>query len=454
MIIIFFVVMTQLQSHRPSAIYQIGMALVMVAMLILPAVYLALTLLAAFDVYYFAAHYFTAIWSWHIGFSKLAFLLKVICSFTPLFVGSAVALFMIKPLFARRARQMQPLALDPAVEPRVYQLVQDVCSVVGAPSPRRIELNCELNASAHFDRGLRGFFVNHLILTLGMPLIAGLSQRELAGVVAHEFGHFRQGAGMRLTYVIRRVNIWFARVIYERDEWDEAIQSWANSEEWWIAFMVGCARFGVWVSRGILWLLMIVGHGISALLLREMEFDADRVEVRVAGSAAFEITMIKLAALGAVLADINREMVRMWRKQLQLPDNLPVLVEYRAAHLPEAERAKIENTVGLAKTGLLDTHPSTADRVRRARQLAESGMALRDERARELFDNFATISRLVTLAHYEDDLNVPTTADFLIPLEQLISAKTEPIPAALTAPAVPMMTYDPTKFTRPKPPTA
>ena len=86
-IIIFFVVMAQLQSHRPSAIYQIGMALVMVAMLILPAVYLALTLLAAFDVYYFAAHYFTAIWSWHIGFSKLAFLLKVICSFTPLFVG-------------------------------------------------------------------------------------------------------------------------------------------------------------------------------------------------------------------------------------------------------------------------------------------------------------------------------------------------------------------------------
>ena len=144
----------------------------------------------------------------------------------------------------------------------------------------------------------------------------------------------------------------------------------------------------------------------------------------------------------------------MWRKQLQLPDNLPVLVEYRAAHLPEAERAKIENRVGLAKTGLLDTHPSTADRVRRARQLAESGMALRDERARELFDNFATISRLVTLAHYEDDLNVPTTADFLIPLEQLISAKTEPIPAPLTAPAVPMMTYDPTKFTRPKPPTA
>jgi hypothetical protein len=40
------------------------------------------------------------------------------------------------------------LVLDPAVEPRVYGLVQEVCTAVGAPAPRRVELNCDLNASA------------------------------------------------------------------------------------------------------------------------------------------------------------------------------------------------------------------------------------------------------------------------------------------------------------------
>ena len=119
---------------------------------------------------------------------------------------------------------MQPLALDPAVEPRVYQLVPAICIAVRARAPRRIELNCDLNASAHFDRGLRGFFRGDLMLTLGMPLLAGLTQREIAGVIAHEFGHFRQGAGMRISYLIRRVNGWFARVVYERDAWDEAIE--------------------------------------------------------------------------------------------------------------------------------------------------------------------------------------------------------------------------------------
>ncbi|MDB6152447.1 MAG: hypothetical protein JWL90_900, partial [Chthoniobacteraceae bacterium] len=354
-------------NARPSAIYQLGLALVTAAMVILPCIYAALTALASYGVYYFGVHYFTAIWEWPTGYSKGGFIIKVICSATPLLVGSSVAFFMIKPLFARRAPKMQPLALNPLVEPRVYQMVQRVCRAVGASEPRRIELNCDLNASAGFDRGFSGFFGNGLILTLGMPLVAGLSERELAGVIAHEFGHFRQGAGMRLSYLIRSVNGWFARVIYERDAWDDVIASWGQTENSWVGFMVGCARFGVWISRGVLWILMIIGHAISGLLLRQMEYDADRVQMGVAGSAALESTMIKLGVLGKVLGEIHREMARVWRKQLQLPDNLPVLVEYRAARLAPEQVAKVELEISASKTNLFDTHPSAADRVKCAR---------------------------------------------------------------------------------------
>src|SRR5262245_49474999 len=176
------------------------------AMVILPCIYVALTASAVWGVYYFAAHHFVAIWNWPTGLSKFSLLFKVICSVTPLLVGGVVAFFMVKPLFAGRGRRMQPLALNPEFEPRIHQFVPDVCSVVGSPAPRRIELNCEVNASAHFDRGLHGWLGNDLILTLGLPLVAGLNARELAGVIAHEFGHFRQGTGMRLSYLIRRVN--------------------------------------------------------------------------------------------------------------------------------------------------------------------------------------------------------------------------------------------------------
>ena len=50
-----------------------------------------------------------------------------------------------------------------------------------------------------------------VVLTIGLPLAAGLTIQEFAGVLAHEFGHFAQGAGMKLTYLIRATSAWFAR---------------------------------------------------------------------------------------------------------------------------------------------------------------------------------------------------------------------------------------------------
>lgn len=410
-------------------------------MVVLPCIYIALTALAGYSVYYFATHYFLQIMDWPIS-GQGGLIAKFVCAFTPVLVGGSIAFFMVKPLFARRAKRMDPIALKQEMEPRVYQLVHDVCGAVGAPVPRRIQLDCDLNASASFDRGLRGMLGNKLILTLGMPLLAGLTQRELAGVIAHEFGHFRQGAGMRFSFLIRRINGWFMRVIYERDSWDEALVA-GGSQDWRLALMFGCARFGVWMSRRVLWCLMILGHAICALLLRQMEYDADRCEIRVAGSDAFESTILKLEVLGVVMKDLLFQMRRSWRKQFQLPDNLPVLVEYRAMCMPAEDREKIASKAGLVKTRLLDTHPSAADRIRQARRLGETGFDISDEPARALFENFDIVSRLVTLAHYEDNLNVPTTSDFLIPVEQIVRAKREPATEPAPQPAMPMMAYDP-----------
>jgi Zn-dependent protease with chaperone function len=44
-----------------------------------------------------------------------------------------------------------------------------------------------------------------------------LKAQELSEVLAHEFGHFSQGFGMRATYLIRSVNFWFTKVVYHRD---------------------------------------------------------------------------------------------------------------------------------------------------------------------------------------------------------------------------------------------
>ena len=447
-------------SARPSFLYRVATVAVAVTMAILPVVYVALTALAGWGVYLFATRHFVAIWRWPIG-GQAGLLIKTFCSFTPLLTGGVAAFFMVKPLFARRPRRMQPLALTAENEPRVHSLVHEVCRIVGAPAPRRIELSCDLNASAHFDGGLRGVFTNRLILTLGLPLVAGLTQRELAGVIAHEFGHFRQGGGMRVSYLVRRLSGWFARVIYERDSWDALIAGWAaeaRGSSYW-AVMVACIHFGVGFSRGVLWLLMNVGRLVGSALQRQMEYDADRCEIVLAGSTAFESTAVKFAVLGGVVKDIHFNMRRSWRSHFQVPDNLPLLVEYRVQRIPAERRLKLENESGLGKTGLLDTHPCTADRVRRARRIGAAGYEVSDEPARALFENFDGLSRLVTLAHYEDDLLIPAKPEFLIPLEELVQAEMakaagkaagtasedSPAPKRPRA-AVPMMAYDQDQF--------
>src|SRR5262249_12433881 len=123
----------------------------------------------------------------------------------PLVVGAILILFMLKPLFSRPAKQGRTRTLKRQAEPVLFAFVERVCEAVGAPRPRQIQVDCEVNASAGFRRGLLSMFGHDMVLTIGLPLVAGLTLRQFAGVLAHEFGHFAQGAGMRLTYVVRSI---------------------------------------------------------------------------------------------------------------------------------------------------------------------------------------------------------------------------------------------------------
>ena len=120
----------------------------------------------------------------------------------------------------------------------------------GAPMPVRIDLDCNLNASASFRKGASSLLSNDLVLTIGLPLVAGLNLRQFVGVVAHEFGHFSQGFGLRLSYLVRGINVWFARVVYERDAWDVALEEWSMEAEDWRVMLVTKPSLGTKSSSG------------------------------------------------------------------------------------------------------------------------------------------------------------------------------------------------------------
>ena len=102
---------------------------------------------------------------------------------------------MFKPILSRPKRKERDWSLDPDDEPLVFAFVNKVCDVVRAPKPKRIDIDTNVNASASFRRGMLSMLGNDLVLTIGLPLVAGLTLRQLAGVLAHEFGHFFSGRG-------------------------------------------------------------------------------------------------------------------------------------------------------------------------------------------------------------------------------------------------------------------
>ena len=395
---------------KPSLLYTLGLAIVAFAMVLLPAIYLALIVLTGWGVLYHLTHN-----GWIMSGSGGG-LGKLILYVGPAVAGGILVFFMLKPLFARRARAAEPLSLDPQKEPLLFAFVRRICQLVRAPMPCRIDVDCQVNASASLRRGL---WSRDLVLTVGLPLAAGLDMRQFAGVLAHEFGHFAQGAGMRLTYVIRNINFWFARVVYERDKWDVQLEQTAKSVDLRLGVILHAARGCVWLTRRILWGLMHAGHAISCFMLRQMEYDADSYEAKIAGSDAFESTAARLQVLN-VATQVAFEDVRQSWAGNRLPENLPLLIHHKAGALPGDVRQKLATTATATKTGWFDTHPCDADRVAAAHGLNEPGVFRVERPATELFADFAETSKAVTRHQYEKHWELEFSAQNLVASEEML----------------------------------
>jgi Zn-dependent protease with chaperone function len=397
--------------------YRVGLALVAVVMLLMPVLYLAIVAGVAWFLVLFVTGPVPRLARTGTGlpFTSLILILAIV------FSGVVTLLFLIKPIFARRAPQAQPLALNPEVEPALFAFIARVCDTVGAPRPARIDLDCQLNASAGFRQGVLNLQGGELVLTIGLPLVAGLNLRQFAGILAHEFGHFTQGTGMRLFFTIRHINAWFARLVYERDAFDVALEEWAaEAEHLGSAFVLHTARFGVAVSRLLLRVPMYLGLAVSSFLSRQMEYDADQYEIHLAGSDTFASTAQRLVLLDRARQRAYEVLRTLWQRDHRLPDHFPAFLLHQETRLDSYVRARTENAMRSGRTGLLDTHPSFADRLARARTANAPGVFHDTGPATTLFADFDAVARQVTFLHYTEDLRLPAVPAILVPLATLV----------------------------------
>jgi Zn-dependent protease with chaperone function len=398
---------------RRTAAYHVGILLLTAAVLVLPALYLALVAAVAYLLYYHATAHLAVVSAMRNWWALLFLYIG------PLVVGAILLFFMVKPLFARRSRAHKLRTLEFGEEPLLFALVTRVAQAVGAPEPKRIDVDCQVNASASFGGVFGVVFGGDLALTVGLPLVAGLSVRQLAGVIAHELGHFTQGTGMRLSYVVRSVNAWLARVVYERDDWDESLVRGCEQGDR-LAIFLYLALFCVWLTRRVLWLLMVTGHALSCFMLRQMEYDADRYETRLAGTEAFVETARKILLLELATNSAYGLADESWNKAARLPDDLSTLILAISDCIPPTEFRKIEKELAKSKTGFFDTHPAHGERLASARREGAPGVFHLEGPATQLFKDFPKTSRAVTLDFYRQVIGKRVRRDALVPVAALL----------------------------------
>ena len=149
--------------------YRIGIAFVAVLMVVLPLVYLSIPAIVAWVVF-LHLKYDLVMFS-HVRGGRatvFAFLLYI----APLVIGAILVFFLIKPFFARPAREDAQFDVQPEDQPLLFAFVERIQEHVGAPRAKRIVLDMNVNASASLGGGVSGLWGKQLTLTIGMTLLA------------------------------------------------------------------------------------------------------------------------------------------------------------------------------------------------------------------------------------------------------------------------------------------
>lgn len=396
--------------------YHLGLVVVAVAMIVLALVYVALIGAVGYAAYLGATYRYEPYQNLYAD--TLNLMLRGLCAAS----GAAMVLFMIKPLLAPVRRGPPSRALKPEEQPILFEFVRRLCALMKAPMPRRIEINCEVNAAAIVRSGFSALLGRNITLRVGMPLAGALNLRQFTGVLAHEFSHTNQAITMRL---VRSMNVWFARVVYERDAWDEWFFRTISNPDFRLKKIAQLTVVFDWLTRRVLWVLMTIAHLISCFMARRMEYNADRIAARVVGSRGVVDSLVKHRPLFIAWQRSISDLSHAWVEK-RLGDNLPSLINHNFEQMSGELRDKIQADGLRERAGFFSTHPTLRRRLRRLEKMKEPGL-LRDEEtpARALFRDFDALCRDVSMDVYAATIGPAVVQSTLVPIGELINRREE-----------------------------
>lgn len=211
-------------------------------------------------------------------------------------VLGSVMLFAFSLKFLFKLKNHKPenrIKLKEAEHPHLWNFVYQICKETGAPKPKNIYVDPDVNAYVAYSNSWLSLFLPvKKELTIGLGLVNSLNLSEFKAVVTHEFGHFAQSS-MKIGSYIMSANTIIHDMIYNRDKWDELLDKWRQSDirlsaAAWVITPI------VWLIRKALSLFYQFLNIMYSSLSREMEFNADKVAISTSGSDAIVAALWKL----------------------------------------------------------------------------------------------------------------------------------------------------------------
>jgi heat shock protein HtpX len=190
-------------------------------------------------------------------------------------VGPFFGISILVAIFPRRIRFVAPgIRVSAEDQPQLLQILSEEAARADEPVPAEIYLTFEPNASVmEPKRGRR-------VLVVGLGLLRILTERELRGVLAHEFGHYR-GGDLKAGPWIYRTRTAIGRTIDNLSEHEVADESWTQK---------AIRKPFAWYGNAFL--------RITAAISRREEFAADACAVQSVGRAAHVSALQRLHAFG------------------------------------------------------------------------------------------------------------------------------------------------------------
>ncbi len=215
--------------------------------------------------------------------------------------------------------------------------------------------------------------------------------------------------------------------MFLRDGWDNRLSAAAQrSPLGLVRALAMVAQVFVFLTRLLLFALMLLGWLISGFLSRQMELDADRYLVGVAGSRALRDVLLKGHTLFYAWQAVHEDLQRAWFDG-RLADDLPALIAIQLLDFAESAEIEqeIETAVLGAKMSVFDTHPSPAQRLAGAERDPSSGLAFPSAPASQLFGDFRELCRAATKTYYEQVLGAEFDKVRLIDTDIVVRERTE-----------------------------